>query len=172
MKKISRIVTVIAALACVLMMSGCGIKDAITQTYDQWYKYNGTLDIPLGQDEESADTIGTLENAEFYIYFNEDEGLTVAVQTTKEENVSVLGGLVQYPMETIFGSVKNFDTSKFGATSWSGLMILGNFKKSSEPAVVSGGAGVVKLENILENGIQWKKVLKRKLIERVLDATD
>ena len=45
----------------------------------------------------------------------------------------------------------------------------GNFKKSSEPKIVTGGTGVIEMDSKLKNGIQWKKFLKRKLIDHLFD---
>ena len=54
MKKLTKIIIASALLVSGLFLTSCGFRDAITQTYDKWYKYTGTatFNVPLGTTDD------------------------------------------------------------------------------------------------------------------------
>ncbi len=168
MKKIINVLLALAVFAGSLIMTGCGLKDAIDQTHNKWYKYNkeGGLNIPLGatDDEDSADG-SYLENAEFYVYFNSEKGLKTAVQSKKTEAIELYGGAVSTNVELVVGGTKEYTKEQFGAIKWTALISSGYFTLSEEPKVSSNPDQCVLLTGTDDKPvIQWKKVLKRYLI--------
>ena len=63
MKKITKILAAAAVLACGLILSGCAAAETIKETvvenvngsYNQWYKYNKTVNVPLLKSSDSDD---------------------------------------------------------------------------------------------------------------------
>ena len=125
MKKLMNVLLACVILAGSLTMMGCGLKDAIDQTHNKWYKYNkeGGLNIPLGatDDENSADG-SYLENAEFYVYFDSEKGLKTAVQSSKTEAIELYGGAVSTNVELVVGGTKEYTKEQFGAIKWTALV--------------------------------------------------
>ena len=171
MKKITKLIAVFSLVAGVIMMCGCGLKSAIDATHNKWYKYNkeGGIDIPLGSDT-SADAASALDlkNAEFYVYFDDDKGLLVAVQSTKSENVELYKGLMSTTVDVTVGSTKQYTKDEFGTGKWTTMIALGNFTPCNAPKIVSNPNECFVITNALENGIQWKKVLATILLESLL----
>ena len=171
MKKISKLLAVMTVVASVFMICGCGLKDAIDATHNKWYKYNNEsgVDIPLGSDtSEDAASALDLKNAEFYVYFDDEDGLLVAVQSTKSENVELYKGLMSTTVDVTIGSTKQYTKEQFGTGRWATMIALGNFVKCDAPKIVTDPNGCFVITNALENGIQWKKVLRNILINRLL----
>ncbi len=176
MKKFTKILGAAALLLCGLMITGCGaaeaIKEQLESTYDQWYKYNGTtkIDIPLGDtdDENDSSKLHDLKDVEFYVYFNATDGLKVAIQTTKQDNVELLNGLIEQTVDVTIGGVKEYPVESFGKAKWTSLTAIVPLKAVSAPKIVTSPDECVKLDNIKNYKIQWKKVLKKTLINTLL----
>ena len=174
MKKLTKIMIAAAVLLCGFVVTGCGaaaaIKEQIEQTYGKWYKYTGTINVPLGNtDSEDAKEEKTLKEAEVYVCFESDEGLTVAIQSTSTQNVEILNGLASTSVDIVTGGKKKFDAESFGAGKWTALMATGYFKPSSEPKISSEPDKCLVLmgEDKNEFQIQWRKVLRNYLINLV-----
>ena len=176
MKKFTKILGAAALLLCGLMITGCGVADAIKEqlegTYDEWYKYNGntTIDIPLGASDEAEDSAKTydLKSVEFYVYFNTTTGLKVAVQSTKEQNIELYNGLFSTSTELTMGGVQTYPIETFGVAKWTALIATGYFVQSSEPKISSNPEECIKLDDFDKCKIQWKKVLKQTLLNTLL----
>lgn len=176
MKKFKTIIVAVTILLYGLMLTGCGAAEAIKQqlesTYDQWYKYNGNtkIDIPLGNQDDMNDSskLHDLKDVEFYVYFNENDGLKVAIQTTKKENVDMLAGLIQQSVDVTIGGVKEYPINEFGKAKWTTLTTIIPLKEVSAPKIVTSPNECVKLDNLADFKIQWQKVLKKVLIQQLL----
>ena len=177
MKKLVKILSVAAVLLCGIMLTGCGaaetIKEYVDSTHRTWYKYNGStnLTIPLGNDDNSVDSdeTGSLANAEIYVYY--DNGLTVAVQSTNEQEVQLYGGLISSNQEVTIGGTKTYSEQEFGTVKWTALLAAANFKQQSQaPKIYSNPEACVIIggDNAKNFKIQWKKFLKQKLIDTFL----
>ena len=173
MKKISKILAVMTVVASVFMICGCGLKDAISRTYDTWYKYNkeGGLNIPVGDvgtgDSESA-AGQMMENAELYVFFNPDDGLKIAIQSTKAQKIELAGGLLETSVDVVTGATKDYTNEQFGSGRWSGLMLSGNFTKTEAPKIVTDPDNCINLTNSDKFTFQWRKVLRNILINKLL----
>lgn len=132
MKKIMKILLAAALLAGAVMMTGCNFGD---ETYDTWYKYNGEIkNLPVADKGTSAGADGMMENAQLYVRYNDDEGLTICVVTTTKQTISCAGGLVEIPdVEVAVGGEKKFAKSDFGPTRWQFLVRLGDFIEEDPP---------------------------------------
>ena len=172
MKKILTVLIVAAVLAGSLVMTGCGLRDAVASTYNTWYKYNkeGGINVPLGTaDEENAGEGAYLNNAEVYFYFNESKGLKVAVQSEKKEDIELYGGLVSTSTVIVTGGVKEYPMESFGKGRWAALVASGCITRDSEPKVSSDPEHCLMLTGDADKPtIQWKKFLKRYLINQLL----
>ena len=175
MKKITGVITILAVLAGTLLATGCGLGEAIRATYYKWYKYTGDvkINIPLGSDanaDDKGDGLHTLKDAEFYVYFDPDEGLTLAVQSEKTENVEMLGGLFSTDVEVTMGGTKQYPTSKFGVGNWTTLKTTVTLTACDAPKVYSDPEHCVILagDKAGEFKIQWKKVFARTLFKALL----
>ncbi len=176
MKKIMKILLAAAVFAGTVMMTGCGLGERIKETYDTWYQYNreGGLSIPVSDASDSdslADSTGKMmENAQFYVYYDEDEGLTIAVQSTKDQNIELAGGLLSTSVAVVTGGTKQYTNTEFKPYKWAALMATGAFSESSTPKVVSDPDNCIILTGEGENdfSFQWKKVLKQILLEKLL----
>lgn len=181
MKKTTKILSIALVLFAGLIISSCDlfnqIKDAVEDTYDTWYKYNGeSLDLPVtanaNADDENPSGSELLKKAQIYVLFNETKGLTLAVQAQSSENVSLLGNLVSTEVKVTTGSVKQYTLDEFSATKWSVLALSGKFDecKIPEVAISPTPAGVILLNDPKAAGfnLQWKKVLRDILIDKLL----
>lgn len=181
MKKLTKLFVVAAVVLAGFMMSGCDLlgmlKDQVASTYNTWYKYTGTIpSIPVANaadaDADVDKSTGAFKDAEIYVYFDEDDGLTLAIQSTSEQNISLLGGLASTVTKVTTGGTKQYPISEFGKIKWAGLVSSGSFEESKKPAVATKPtpAGVILLTDPEANvfNFQWKKVLKEILIEQLL----
>lgn len=183
MKKTTKILSIALVLFAGLIISSCDlfnqIKDAVEDTYDTWYKYNGeSLNLPVtanaNADADDDNPTGSefLKKAQIYVLFNETKGLTLAVQAQSSENVSLLGGSISTEVKVTTGSVKQYTLDEFDATKWSVLALSGNFEKCKIPevAISPTPAGVILLNDPKAAGfnLQWKKVLRDILIDKLL----
>lgn len=169
MKKYVKLFVAAAVLLCGLVLTGCGVKDYVEQTYDTWYQYEydgSAIKIPLGAtDGEDAQTLKYLEDVEFYVLYNPDEGLTVAIQADTQQNIEIFNGLGSIPTEITTGGSHTFNSNEFGKVLWSTLVLLPTgLEESTTPKIVSNPDECVKLDNFANIKIQWKKVLATYLV--------
>lgn len=177
MKKSTKIFSALALLLCGLIISGCAAAEAIKEqmegTFDQWYKYKSTVKIPLGStDEETASKDHELQAAEIYVKYNQNDGLKVAVQTTSQQDITMLGRLVSTTQDVYIGGTKVYDTTTVTPARWSALLLTGNFTKSEEPEISSGEGNCIILagEDKTDFKIQWKKFLRNYLLGNLLEV--
>ena len=178
MKKISKIFVGLIVLAGIVMTTGCNLfnqaKEAVESTYDTWYLYTGdqTISIPLGSnaDDEDGTSTKSLDNVEFYVYYDEDDGLKIAVQAETEQNVELLGGLASKKITTYTGGTKQYTKEQFGPVKWAALITNVSFEEADEPEVSDHPEKCIILvgDEAEDLKIQWKKVLKRCLINALL----
>lgn len=171
MKKIIKIITIFTLLSGVFTLSSCGLKkQLLDNTQNQWYKYNSTIEIPLGNSDESEtdSLLDNLSEPEFFVYYDEDEGLTVAIQSNCKQDIELIGGFYQTTAELPVGGCKTYSPKEFGSIKWSALMALGSFTKTSEPAIYKAKTGFTLLDQYSNGGIQWKKILKNILLNTLL----
>ena len=179
MKRITRLFAVMAVIVSVFMMSGCAFD--WSQTYNTWYKYNNAagLSIPVvAKADSESDTTGIasgmMENAEFYVYFDPDDGLTVAIQSTQAQQIAIGGGLLTTSVDVVTGGSKQYTKEQFGGVKWAALYTTGAFRESDTPKVISNPEQCIILAGNDENGganqfnFQWKKVLRSILLEQLL----
>ena len=170
MKKITKLVAVMAVLSSVLMMCGCGLKDAIDATHNKWYKYNNEngIDIPLGDDSSTSSAqTQTLQGAELYLYFDDSEGLVAIVQKETEAEVTVLG--IPQTMTVITGAKKQYTKEQFGSVKWGTLVASGKISECNEPEMSANPDKCYDVSEIFTQGVQWKKVLANILIKQLLE---
>ena len=169
MKKSNSLFAVLAIVCGMLMMSGCVFNDPFAETYDTWYKYNSTVDVPTGTDGSEDDSAtGSLKGAEVYIYFDGESKLIVAIQKETTSTVDVPGshGLLQTDVTLTTGGVKEYQKGK---TTWDTIYSFGSWTRVSQPPkIYSNPEDCVDFTDALSNGIQWKKVLRRLLINKLL----
>lgn len=176
MKKFLTKISLAAVLLCSLIFTSCGaaaaVVDYMSGTYDKWYKYNSTVSIPLGDsedDSENAATQKTLQAAEFYVKFNPQSGLVVAIQASKDQNVQLYNGLVNTNMKVTIGGTKEYTTEQFGSGRWIALYATGKFDpQTAAPKIISSPDECILL-NAQSFKIQWKKVLANYLINLLLN---
>ena len=180
MKKITKLFVGLILFSSTLLLSGCMFD--WTATYDTWYKYKKAegLDVPIvdvANSETEADTAGiasgTMKNAEMYVCFNPDKGLTVAIQSTKDQQIDIAGGLLTTSVEVVTGGSKTYTKEQFGKGKWMALYGTGLFEESKTPKVISNPEQCIILASDEEGGanqfdFQWKKVLKQILINKLL----
>ena len=172
MKKITNLFVVLSILAATVFMTGCGLKEAIDSTHNTWYKYNKAegVDIPLGSDTTEEDsTLNSLKGAEFYLYFDDDEGLLVAIQSVKQENVELYKGALSTTVDVVVGGTKQYTKEEFGAIKWGALVASGKVVKSEKPKIVAHPEQCFIITDAVENGIQWKRVLANILLSGLLE---
>ena len=180
MKKITKLFVGLVLFSSTLLLSGCMFD--WTTTYDNWYKYKKAegLDIPIvdaANAEAEADATGiasgTMKNAEMYVCFNPDKGLTIAIQSTKEQQIDIASGLLTTSVDVVTGGTKTYPKESFGKAKWMALYGTGLFEESKTPKVISNPSECIILASD-ENGeankfdFQWKKVLKQILINKLL----
>ena len=167
MKKINSLFAVLAIICGALILSGCVFNDPYASTYDTWYKYNGTVDVPTGNDDSEDDSAtGSLKGADVYVYFDGDNKLILAIQKDTTETVDVAGGLLQTDVAITTGGVKEFEKSK---PTWVTIYSFGSWRKVSEPPkIYSDPEHCVNFTDAAKNGIQFKKMLKKMLINKLL----
>ena len=162
---------------CALFMTACsssgsdsGIESLFAGTYNQWYKYNGSAQIPLGaaDDDTEGSNTSLLKSVELYCKFNPAAGLTIAVQASKEQNIEVFNGLGTTTANVTMGGTKEYGLDKFGMAKWIAVYSAVNLKSSSTPKIVSNPDECIKLDNFDNFKIQWKKVLANLLVNKLL----
>ena len=170
MKKFLTMFGAAAVLLCGVLFTSCGAAAAVVDyyagTYNNWYKYNGTATIPLGNstdDAEDSAAIKNLEGVEFFVKFNPQTGLIVAVQASKDQNVELYNGLINTNMKVYMGGKKEYTAEQFGYYRWIALLGTGKFSQVPTPKIISNPEECILLD---ENNfkIQWKKVLRNYLI--------
>lgn len=135
MKKLINVLFILGILAGSMVLSSCGIK----QTFDKWYKYNGTFDeLPIataGTTDTGTQGDGTLKNAELYVSYNESNGLTLRVISKTKQTISFAGGAYEIPDVTVvFGAEQTYGPSEFGVGKWTLLVKLGSFIEEDPPS--------------------------------------
>ena len=191
MKKIFKTLVAASVLICGLVFTSCGyllekekegnedltLKDYILNktlqdSENKWYKYQGELpSIPIGAiaDVNESAQAGSLENAELYLYFNRDTGLTVAIQASTEQNVELFGGALATTMELVTGNVNTY--SDFTTVKWVGLKTYSATAliESEEPLVSAHPEQCLLIGGDKANTItiQWKKVLANIIINKL-----
>jgi hypothetical protein len=183
MKKLLKIMTAAAVLLCGLVMTGCGMKEIITETvndsYNQWYKYKSSkqIDIPVVDhiDDNDADSepesTTKLKNAEIYFFFNPDAGLTIAIQSVTTQEVELLKGLYKQNLDVVMGSTKEYPN--IGKKSWYTLWGSGKLEKSDAPKIYTNPDECIVLGQTDSAGkkpsIQWKKFIANYLLDSLLE---
>ena len=181
MKKLSKILIASAVLLCGLVITGCAaaetVKEIVYETHNRWYKYKSDkqIDIPvlaaLEEDGDNASESATkLENAEIYFYFDTNDGLLVAVQSTTTQTVEMLKGLYSQDMTVVMGATKRFTKEQFGSGKWTALTMAVKLQAASEPEISAHPEKCIVLggdEN--KPKIQWKKFLANYLLGNYLE---
>ena len=171
MKKIGKLFAVLSIVASVMMMCGCGLKEFAK--YNTWYKYKSEdgISIPIGA-TGTADSMDAteqlMENAELYVYYNKTNGLKLAVQSTKTQKIEIAGGLLETSVDVVTGGTKEYPTSEFSSAKWTALILSGNFTECAAPKIVTNPEQCIDITNSDKFTFQWKKVLKRILINKLL----
>ena len=140
-------------------------------TQGKWYKYNQTVNIPLGATDDVAFSEGkTLNDASLYVYYESGEGLKVAIQAETKENVDVFGGAISQEVAIITGAVYSFDVAKFDNKKWAALVALSEIEECDEPEVSANPDKCLILggDTAEDTKVQWKRVLKNVILEKLL----
>lgn len=168
MKKFFNVLVATSILICGFVFTGCNAAAMLGSTTNQWYSYARTVDIPLGITGDEDDAVSTLKDANIYFYFDEEEGLTVAVQAETEESVDILGGLLSQKVDITAGASYQFEN--FNSATWLTLVALSGCCKCDEPKVVSDPEECLILggENAKETKVVWKKVLAEIIMNKLL----
>ncbi len=168
MKKSIRLLSVLLVLFAGCLVTGCMIQDALQDTHGQWYKYNKTVDIPLGKTGEEDEAIKELKGASLYVYYETDIGLKVAIQAETKESVEVLGGLFSQDVDITAGAVYDFEN--FTDTKWAALVLVSGMAPSTAPAVYTTPEKCLILggEKAKETKVIWKKVLAEIILKKLL----
>ena len=139
------------------------------------YSNEEGLSIPVSDlsDADSMDSSAgkLMENAQLYVYYDEDDGLTVAVQSTKAQKIQLAGGLLETSVDVVTGATKKYTTKEFGMVKWGLLVASGLFETTSTPEVVAHPDRCIILAGEGEGAefsFQWKKLLKNILLEQLL----
>lgn len=170
MKKFFNLLIATSIFICGLFFTGCNKEAIINNTANQWYSYPQTVNIPLGLTGDEESPVNTLENANIYFYFDEEDGLTVAIQAETEKSVAILGGLLNQSVEVTAGASYQFGIDKFGSTKWALLFSVSGFRQCDEPKVVSDPDNCIILggENAKDTKVLWKKVLAEVILNKLL----
>ena len=174
MKKIIRTLVAASVLICGMVFTGCEFyKQAVVDnTQGQWYKYNKTVDIPIGTTDDASDEeVKTLKDASLFVYYESDEGLKVAVQAESKESVEVLNGLFSQDVTVTAGATHSFTPEEFGDGKWTALVALSVMKPCEEPAVSATPDKCLILggDDAKETKIQWKRVLANMVLNKWLN---
>ena len=169
MKKIVKSLIAAAVLICGFAFTGC-MQQMVQNTQGKWYKYNKTVDIPLGFSKSGGETEETLKGASLYVYYESGKGLKVAIQAESTESVEVLGGLLSQDITITAGAVYEFGPNEFGDTKWTALIALSAMQQCDEPKISSNPDECLEIGgvNAKETKIQWKKVLANIIIGKLL----
>ncbi len=164
MKKIGSILLVLSVLLSTLVITGCTDDpelDPFVSTYDKWYRYKKTVDVPVA-DKDSSDSAkdGVLKGAEVYVRYNPDDGLELKICTTQKQTISYLGGAYEVEADVTTGATKTFED--FSAGRWKALMLLGSFTKEEPPKIT------VDLSETLKGKLNLKRVLAEFILNNLL----
>ena len=176
MKKLTKLFAGLIIFASTLMMTSCLFD--WEQTYDTWYMYRGgELDVPIVQkadaESDASDLLtGNMEDAEFYVCFSPDDGLTVAVQSTTEQTITIGNGVLTTTTDIVTGGSHTYANGAFGTLRWKALYATGLIEESDTPEVIAHPDKCIILAS--DDGeankfdFHWKKVLKQILINKLL----
>ena len=139
-------------------------------TENKWFKYDGNVpNIPLGltDDSENDTQTGKLENAELYLYYNRDDGLTVAIQAESEQVIELFGGAASTTMKLVTGNVNTYEN--FTVARWITLSELAAMSPCEAPEVVTEPDKCILIGGEESNNIkiQWKKVRAKIIINKL-----
>lgn len=173
MKKIFKTLVAASVLLCGLVFTSCEFyKQAVVDnTQGQWYKYNKTVNIPIGAvDDASDDEVKTLKDASLYVYYTSEDGLKVAVQAESKESVDVLGGLFSQEVTVTAGAVHSFTPEEFGDGKWTALVALSLMAPCEEPEISANPEKCLEIggDNAKDTKIQWKRVLANMILNKWL----
>jgi hypothetical protein len=116
-------------------------------------------------DGEHEQELHVLKDVEFYVKYNPDKGLDIAIQADKEQNIEVFNGLATTTANVTMGGTHTFKANEFGTTLWSALVLLPSvLDESGTPKIVSNPDECIKLDNFDNFKIQWQKVLATYLV--------
>ena len=173
MKKIFRTLVAASVLLGLSTFTGCSflMEHKLKNTEGKWFKYEGKVpDIPLGltDDSENDAQTGKLENAELYLYYNRDDGLTVAIQAESEQVIELFGGAASTTMKLVTGNVNTYEN--FTVARWITLSELAAMSPCEAPEVVTEPDKCILIGGEESNDIkiQWKKVLANIIINKLL----
>ena len=173
MKKIIRTLVAASVLICGMVFTGCDmfLNFKLKNTEGKWFKYEGEVpDIPLGLTDDSKDDpdTGKLKNAELYLYFDRDNGLTVAIQAESKQTVELFGGAASTELKLITGNVNTYDD--FTTSKWIALTEVAPMTACEAPKVYTNPDECLLIGGEESNNIkiQWKKVLANIIINKLL----
>lgn len=164
MKKIGSILLVLSVLLSTLVITSCSDDpelDPFASTYNKWYVYTDTVNVPVA-DEDTSDATkdGILKDAKIYVRYNTDEGLELKVVTTQKQTISYLGGAYEVEADVTTGATKTFED--FSSGRWKTLILLGSFTKKEPPEIT------VDLSDGLKGNLKLKRVLAEFIINNLL----
>ena len=102
------------------------------------------------------------------MYLDDDKCLKVIIQKDRVETVDVAGGLLQQDISVTTGAEKQYTKEQFGTVKWASLVSSGMITKTSAPKFATDRAHCIDLSEAVGQGIQWKKFLKKILINQLL----
>ena len=164
MKKIGSILLILSVLLSTLFITSCSEDpelDPFANTYDKWYLYKKTVDVPVA-DKDTADTNkdGVLKGAKVYVKYNTSNGLEVMVVTTQKQTISYLGGAYEVEADVTTGGSQTFED--FASAKWKGLILLGSFIKEDPPTIT------VDLSSALKGKLNLRRVLAEFILNNLL----
>ena len=176
MKKLTKLFACLVIFASSLLLTSCLFD--WEETYNTWYRYRGEdLEIPIVEsanaESDAADIASdTLEDAEFYVMFDPDEGLTVAIESTTEQTISVGNGLLTTTADVVTGGYKTYTGKAFGTLRWKTLYASGVIEESDTPEVIAHPDKCIILASddgeASKLNFHWKKILAQILINKLL----
>ena len=164
MKKIGSVLIILSVLLSTLVITGCSDDpelDPFANTYDKWYLYKNTVDVPVA-DKDTADATkdGVLKGAKVYVKYDLDEGLELKVVTTQKQTISYLGGVYEVEADVTTGATKTFED--FSSAKWKTLILLGSFVKEEPPKIT------VDLSQKLNGKLNLRRVLAEFILNNLL----
>ena len=163
MKKIAGVFVILSVIIVSMVATSCGIfdraKESLEETYNIWYKYNREVNVPLGETEAG----GTLSDAEVYVQYDADDGLTILICTTQAQEISYLGGAYSVTADVTTGAEKKYSADEFRPAKWMALIASGNFEEEDPPTIT------VKLDDILGGNLSLKRFLINLAANKLLE---
>ena len=161
MKKLTGVLTILAVMAGMMMMSGCelfnAVKDYYKSTYDVWYLYNKEVNVEIAEESETA-TDGILNDAKVYVKFKPEYGMDVLVCTTKEQSISYLGGAYEVKANLTTGGTKHYDEDeKINRGTWIAMVESGKFTRQDPPKID------VDLDTLMKGNFNLRRLLLKLL---------